>query len=66
MKATKPSAKTGYVVISHHTVAWAEMLITRLSEGQPVNPLEVQDIQRELSKFDPLNTILQEAGHVHP
>lgn len=66
MKATRTPPREGYVVISNQTVGWAKTLITRLSEGRPVNPLEIQDIQRELDQYDPLDTILQEAAHVHP
>lgn len=64
MKATRTTPRKGYVVISNQTVGWAKTLITRLSEGDPVNPLEVQDIQRELDNCDPLATIIQEAAHV--
>jgi len=53
-----------YVVIDEHTVKWAQTLIMRLSHGDPINRLEVIDIQRNLSDYDDLSVILQEASPV--
>ena len=53
-----------YVVIDEHTVKWAQTLMMRLSHGDPINRLEVTDIQRNLSNYDDLSVILQEASPV--
>jgi hypothetical protein len=51
-----------YVVIDEQTVKWAQTLILRFSQGDPINRLEVTDIQRNLSNYDDLTVILQEAS----
>jgi len=53
-----------YIVIDEHTVKWAQTMIMRLSHGDPINRLEVTDLQRNLSDYDDLSIILQEASPV--
>lgn len=54
-----------YAVINRRTILWARGLITRQAEERDVDPLEVEDVLRELNDYDPLDVILEEAkGHV--
>jgi len=58
-----------YVVIDGETVLWSAQLIQRLTLKGPhdrVAPAEVVDCLKALDRYDPLKTILREAGCSSP
>lgn len=50
----------GYVVISRHTVEWAQSVLSRVVQGERVSSLELFDVIPRMEEYDPLDVIEKE------
>lgn len=50
----------GYIVIDRATVEWAQSVLSRVVQGERVNPLELGDVIPRMEKYVPLDVIEEE------